>query len=75
MKRHNASLNTIKTVSPFSHELTETQFFVHSRARYNDFDRADDDDDDGSLVDLKNERKLWILVFFICSICFFVFFL
>lgn len=52
MKRHNASLKTIRTVSPFSHELTETQFFVHNRARYND-DLVSDADDDGSLVDLE----------------------
>lgn len=47
MNRDNASLNTIRTVSPFSHELTDTHVFVHKRARYSDLDR-----DDGSLVDL-----------------------
>lgn len=51
MNRDNASLNTIRTVSPFSHELTETHVFVHKRARYSDLDR-----DDGSLVDLWKKR-------------------
>lgn len=51
IKRDNASLNTIKTVSPFSHELTETQFFVHKRARYNDLDKVDD----ASLFDLQQK--------------------
>lgn len=51
MNRDNASLNTIRTVSPFSHELTETHVFVHKRARYSDLDR-----DDGSLVDLWKNR-------------------
>lgn len=52
MNRLNASLKTISTVSLFSHELTEMQFRVHSRARYNDFDK-DDAAADGSLADLK----------------------
>lgn len=47
VKRHNASLKTMRTVSPFSHERTETQFFVHNRYF------VWDSDDDGSLVDLE----------------------
>lgn len=53
IKRDSASLKTINTVSPFSHEPTETQFFVHKRARYNDFES---DDDAGSLVDLRRKN-------------------
>lgn len=52
INRDSASLNTTRTVSPFSHEPTETQLFVHKRARYKDFDR---DDDAGSLVELKKK--------------------
>ena len=58
MNRDSASLKTIKTVSPFSQEPTETQFFVHKRARYMDFDKVDDD---GSLVELKTKNKLKLI--------------
>lgn len=61
INRHNASLKIIRTVSPFSHELTETQFFVHNRARYNDF--VWDSDDDGSLADLKKDYLNFIYLF------------
>lgn len=47
MNRDSTSLNTIRTVSPFSHALTDTQLFVHKRARKSDFDSVA-----GSFVDL-----------------------